>query len=141
MSGSERWRSAAYALVVLVVLAAAVGLLWQALAGPRVAEAAGDGTIDVQAYMSGFSTYQIDAKVGESITIRLRSMDSSAHGDGGGKHQLAIDEFSVNIIAPPKGTAEFTFTPDRVGNFTFYCDVCCGGRANPTMRGLFVVSL
>jgi peptide/nickel transport system substrate-binding protein len=32
-----------------------------------------------------------------------------------------------------------TFTPDKAGTYTFYCDICCGGKANPTMNGQIVV--
>jgi heme/copper-type cytochrome/quinol oxidase subunit 2 len=123
---------------VALVLGAAF-ILMQGPAGGH-ASASGGNVVAVDAYMSGFSTYRIEATVDQPITISLRSMDSSAHGDGGGKHQLAIDEFGVNIIAPPKGVTELTFTPDKPGTFLFYCDICCGGKVNPTMRGEFVVS-
>ena len=137
---ASRWMAVAYVMVVAIVLAAAYSFLRPALVGGAVGNARNGRQVYVEAYMSGFSTFRIDAKVGEPITIKLRSMDSSAHLDGGGKHQLAIDEFGVNIIAPPKGVSEFTFTPDRPGTYLFYCSICCGGKANPTMRGEFVVT-
>ncbi|MBI2074196.1 MAG: cupredoxin domain-containing protein, partial [Gemmatimonadetes bacterium] len=56
-----------------------------------------------------------------------------------GKHQFAIDALGVNIIAPPLGTREATFTPPAPGAYEYYCDVCCGGRANPTMVGKLIV--
>ena len=137
----SRWLAVAYIVVVALVLGAAFTLLQGPASGHASAGSGSTGyVIAVDAYMSGFSISRIDAKVGQPITISLRSMDSSAHGDGGGKHQLAIDEFGVNIIAPPKGVTEFTFTPDKAGTFVFYCDICCGGKVNPTMRGEFVVS-
>jgi heme/copper-type cytochrome/quinol oxidase subunit 2 len=37
-------------------------------------------------------------------------------------------------------TAEATITPTEPGTYVFYCDLCCSGRANPSMRGELVVS-
>ncbi len=90
--------------------------------------------------MSGFSVKRIDARVGQPVTIRLRSMDTPYHSDGGGQHQFAVEELGVNIIAQPKAISEGTFVPDKPGTYTFYCDICCGGKANPTMQGELVVA-
>lgn len=83
---------------------------------------------------------RIEAKVGQPITVNLRSLDTPYHSDGGGKHQFAINELDVSIIAPPKGIAQATFTPTKSGTYQFYCDICCGGRANPSMQGELVVT-
>ena len=95
--------------------------------------------IDVAADMSGFDQSEIRLKAGEPVTIRLRSLDNSHHTDGGGKHQFAVDELGVDIIAQPLNTNYATFTPDKPGKYAFYCDICCGGRANPTMNGTLIV--
>jgi cytochrome c oxidase subunit II len=97
------------------------------------------GVIDVAADMGGFNQAVIRVKVGERVSVRLTSLDNKFHIDGGGKHQFAIDELDVNIIAPPLGSASATFTPKAPGVYLFYCDICCGGRANPTMSGKFIV--
>jgi cytochrome c oxidase subunit II len=129
-----------YLLVVVLVLGAAYMLLRPVLGPARaVAQGSGPRVVEIEAYMSGFSQDTVEAKAGQPITIKLHSMDSSAHMDGGGKHQFAIDELGVNIIAPPKGWSEATFTPTKAGTYAFYCDLCCGGRANPTMQGKLVV--
>ena len=75
------------------------------------------------------------------MTIRLSSLDNSHHTDGGGKHQWAVDELGVNIVAQPLGSQYATFTPQQAGSYTFYCDICCGGRANPSMNGTLVVEV
>lgn len=95
--------------------------------------------IDIEADMAGFSRQSVRVRAGEPVTIRLTSLDNQFHTDGGGKHQFAVDELGVNIIAPPRGTGSATFTPTSPGTYTFYCDVCCGGRANPTMQGKLIV--
>jgi heme/copper-type cytochrome/quinol oxidase subunit 2 len=96
-------------------------------------------TIDISADMGGFSMREIRVKAGRPATVRLTSLDNQFHTDGGGRHQWAVDELGVNIIAPPEGSSHSTFTPDRPGTYTFYCDICCGGRANPTMQGTLIV--
>ncbi|MBI4562146.1 MAG: cupredoxin domain-containing protein [Candidatus Rokubacteria bacterium] len=95
--------------------------------------------MEIKGTMGGFSHQMIRAKAGRALTIRLTSVDNRFHTDGGGKHQFAIDALGVNIIAPPLGTREATFTPTTPGVYEYYCDVCCGGRANPTMQGKLIV--
>lgn len=95
--------------------------------------------IDVAADMAGFDQKEIRVKVGEPVTVRLTSLDNSHHTDGGGKHQWAVDELGVDIVAQPESSNYTTFTPDKPGEYTFYCDICCGGRANPTMNGTLIV--
>ncbi|HLO14551.1 MAG TPA: cupredoxin domain-containing protein, partial [Anaerolineales bacterium] len=95
--------------------------------------------IDMAASMSGFDKTEIHTKVGQAVTIRLTSLDNEHHTDGGGKHQWAVDELGVNVIAQPESSNSVTFTPKKAGTYTFYCDICCGGRANPTMNGQIVV--
>lgn len=95
--------------------------------------------IDVAIDMKGFDTSELRVPAGEPVTLRLTSLDGPFHLDGGGKHQLAVDELGVNIIAPARGSASATFTATEPGTYVFYCDICCGGRANPTMTGTLVV--
>lgn len=89
--------------------------------------------------MGGFNRQEIRVKAGEPVTVRLTSLDTPYHTDGGGKHQWAVDELGVSIVAPPKGSESATFAPDKPGVYTFYCDICCGGRANPSMQGTLIV--
>jgi heme/copper-type cytochrome/quinol oxidase subunit 2 len=95
--------------------------------------------VDVSIDMKGFDRDTIRVRAGEPVTIRLTSLDGPFHLDGGGQHQLAIDELGLDIIAPARGSASATFTATEPGTYTFYCDICCGGRANPTMIGALVV--
>jgi cytochrome c oxidase subunit II len=93
----------------------------------------------VQANMTGFQPYLLRAKVGEPIRLRLESLDTRFHLDGGGRHQFAIDELGVDVIAPPLGSKDVTFTVNEPGTYQFYCSICCGGKANPTMWGRLIV--
>ncbi len=134
----QRLRGLAFAVVLIGVLGLAGWLLYSAVSRPTLAPLAGN-VIDVAGSMSGFDKTQISVKVGQPVTIRLTSLDNSMHTDGGGRHQWAVDAFGVSVVAPPEGSNTVTFTPDKVGSYTFYCDICCGGRANPSMQGTLVV--
>ena len=134
----RRMRAATFAVIGVLVLSAAGYLLFEAFWKPELPRMAGN-VIDIAADMSGFTRKEVRVKAGQPVTVRLRSLDNSHHTDGGGKHQWAVDELGVSIIAPPLGSSYKTFTPARPGTYTFYCDICCGGRANPTMSGKLVV--
>lgn len=126
-----------FAGISVIVIALAGFLLFKAFYVPPLPDAA--NMIDLTADMSGFSQDEIRVKVGQPVTVRLRSLDNSMHTDGGGKHQWAVEELGVDIAAPPEGIAKATFTPTKAGEYTFFCDICCGGKANPTMNGKIIV--
>lgn len=134
----RRIRAATFAVIGIVVLGLAAYFLVSAFVKAALPPMAGN-VIDVAASMSGFDMKEMRVKVGESVTVRLTSLDNSHHTDGGGQHQWAVDELGVSIVAPPEGSNYATFTPDTPGTYTFYCDICCGGRANPTMQGSLIV--
>lgn len=134
----RRVRATAFAVVGVLVLGTAGYLLVKAFWRPELPLIAGN-VIDIAADMGGFSQKVVRVRAGEPVTVRLRSLDNSHHTDGGGKHQWAVDELGVDIVAPPMGSKYKTFTPAKPGTYTFYCDICCGGRANPTMSGKLIV--
>ena len=134
----SRIRSAIFAVVVVGVLGLAGYYLKSAFFRPPPEPMAGN-VIDMEASMSGFDKKEIRVKIGQPVTIRLTSIDNSHHTDGGGKHQWAVDELGVNVIAQPESSNSVTFTPDKAGTYTYYCDICCGGKANPTMNGQIIV--
>lgn len=134
----KRVRSILFAAIVVGVLGLAGYFLKNAFFRPPPPPMAGN-VIDIAASMSGFDQEEIRVKAGEPVTIRLTSLDNSHHTDGGGKHQWAVDELGVSLVAQPLSSNYTTFTPDRPGVYAFYCDICCGGRANPTMQGTLIV--
>ena len=134
----KKIRAVAFVFIGVAVLSLAGYFLVSAFIKPAPPAMAGN-VIDVQADMAGFDLKLIRLKAGEPVTVRLTSLDNSHHTDGGGKHQWAVDELGVSIVAPPEGSNYATFTPEKSGTYTYYCDICCGGRANPTMQGTLVV--
>ncbi|HLO13459.1 MAG TPA: cupredoxin domain-containing protein [Anaerolineales bacterium] len=134
----KRIRTSIFVVIVVGVLGLTSFYLVKAFFRPGPPPMAGN-VIDVQASMSGFDQKEIRVKVGEPITIRLTSLDNEHHTDGGGKHQWAVDELGVDIVAQPESSNYMTFTPTKAGTYTFYCDICCGGKANPTMNGQLIV--
>lgn len=134
----QKLRAIAFVVIGVGVLGLAGYFLVTAFFRPGPPPMAGN-VIDVKADMGGFDLKLIRVKIGEPVTVRLTSLDNSMHTDGGGKHQWAVDELGVSIVAPPEGSNYATFTPDRPGTYTYYCDICCGGRANPTMQGTLIV--
>jgi heme/copper-type cytochrome/quinol oxidase subunit 2 len=131
-------RVVVFGFIALLVLGAATYLFTAAFTPPTLPPADAN-TIDIRADMAGFTLKEIRVKAGEPVTVRLTSLDNSYHSDGGGRHQWAVDELDISIVAPPKGTNYATFTPEKPGVYTFYCDICCGGRANPSMQGKLIV--
>lgn len=127
-------------LVVFVLIAAGYFLapLFQS-APTGIVQNQNSKVINVQAAMDGFDMKEIRVKQGETLTLNLQSLDNSMHTDGGGKHQFAIDELGVNLVAQPMSSNSTTFTVTKPGEYTYYCDICCGGKANPTMNGKLVV--
>lgn len=131
-----RNRAIAFGLIAFMVLGLAGILVWRAFAPVPAARA----DVRIQTTMDGFIPGMIRAKVGQPITIQLVNRDSQFHTDGGGWHQFAIEELGVNAKVGPESTQLVTFTPTRAGTYEFYCDVCCGGKESPTMRGKLEVS-
>jgi cytochrome c oxidase subunit II len=130
-------RGVLFAIIVVATLSVAGLLIKDALWGPRLPALAGTA-VDVRGSMAGFSPATIRVSAGEPVTLRLISMDSPLH-QGGGEHQLAIDEFEIDLRAAARESAAATFTPATPGVYQFYCDVCCGGRLDPSMQGTLVV--
>lgn len=140
---AQIFRVSAFVVLLLLVIFA-VGYFLAPVFAPKasgVTQVGSGKIINIQAAMDGFDVPEIRVKAGEQITVNLTSLDNSMHTDGGGKHQFAIDELGVNLVAQPLSSNSTTFTATQPGVYTFYCDICCGGKANPTMNGKFVIEV
>jgi len=130
-------RLAVFALIVLGVGGAAVGLVVSRLVAPGATDTA---ALQVHASMGGFEPAALTAKAGQPVKIEFRSMDTAFHSDGGGWHQFAIDELGIDWKVGPEEGKVFQLTAPAAGTYTWYCDICCGGKENPAMRGTLTVT-
>jgi hypothetical protein len=127
-----RRRVALLASVALATAAAAAALLW-----PMGSAGTADASVDIT--MGGFSSPVISARAGQPMTLELVNPDSAFHTDGGGWHQLAIPALGVDGRVAPKRRALVGIPAAAPGEYPFYCDVCCGGKENPSMQGVLRV--
>ncbi len=125
-------RAGAFVALAIAALVTVV-VVW-----PRPpAAAAADRSVTVS--MSGFSTPVIAASAGQPLRLQIVNPDSSLHSDGGGWHQLAIPELGVDARVAPRSEKTVDIPAAAPGEYAFYCDVCCGGKENPTMQGVLKV--
>jgi len=100
----------------------------------RSGSAGSSGVTTVQLSMSGFRPKAIDVKAGTEVRLRL------VNAEEGYEHELAIDELGLDYMVQPGSEQVISFTPTTPGSYTFYCEACCGGKGNPSMRGKLTVS-
>lgn len=135
---SRPFRFVLFGGLVLVVGGLAVALVVSRLQGPGATNTA---AVQVHASMGGFDPSALTVKAGQTVKVELSSMDTSMHSDGGGWHQFAIDALGINWKVGPLSSKVFEFTaPTAPGTYSWYCDICCGGKANPSMQGRLTVT-
>lgn len=77
-----------------------------------------------------FQPATITVNQGDLVKISIISVDV-AHG-------FALPTFGVSTVLRPGQTTNVEFVADKVGRFTFFCNVSCGiGHSN--MRGSLIV--
>jgi cytochrome c oxidase subunit 2 len=135
---SRPLRLAIFAGLALIVGGVAIGLVVTRLQGPVATDTA---AVQVHASMGGFDPPALTVKAGETVKVELSSMDTSMHSDGGGWHQFAIDALDIDWKVGPLSSQVFEFTaPATAGTYSWYCDICCGGKENPSMQGKLTVT-
>jgi heme/copper-type cytochrome/quinol oxidase subunit 2 len=125
-------RAGAFAALALAV-AVTVFIVWPR---PPVATAAERVTVD----MGGFHPATLTATVGQPLELQIINPDSNMHSDGGGWHQLAIPDLGVDVKIGPRSDKTVEIPATAPGEYAFYCDVCCGGKENPSMQGVLKVT-
>lgn len=137
-SSTRPLRFAAFVVISLAVGGVAIGLVASRLQGPGATDTA---AIQVHASMGGFDPPALTVKAGQLVKVELSSMDTSMHSDGGGWHEFAIDALGIDWKVGPLSSEVFEFTaPTTVGTYDFYCNICCGGKENPSMQGKLTVT-
>ena len=134
----HRTRTIAFTMIAIVTIAAAGYLVFLK---PRVsAEDAPEDTTPVTITMAGFAPAQLAANAGEPLAVTLVNPDNSHHTDGGGWHNFVLADLGVDVRVAPESTQTFTIPAAQPGEYKWYCDICCGGKENPSMWGTLVVN-
>ncbi len=130
---------AAIALVGIAASLVITPILAVRARAPAAPAAAGE-VRQVVTTMAGFDPQALRVPAGRPFTVRLVNPDSPFHTDGGGWHQLRVEALNIDVRVPPRSDKMQTFAGLAPGRYEFYCDICCGGKENPTMRGVIEVT-
>jgi cytochrome c oxidase subunit 2 len=85
----------------------------------------------IVAHKFEYEPHEIRLKKGEPVTLEFTSLDVTM-----GFNSM---DFNLRIDIVPGRIATLTFTPDKSGEFVFFCDVFCG-NGHEEMEGRLVVS-
>jgi cytochrome c oxidase subunit 2 len=96
----------------------------------RHARAAAPGEIEIQAMKFQFTPDTVKVKVGQKVTFVLTSIDRV--------HGFKMPAFGIRTDIVPDQETRVTITPDKAGQFAFFCDVFCGD-GHEDMGGTLVV--
>lgn len=134
----RRVRMLAFAGIAAGLALVAGSLVVGRLSGPTPTDTS---AVQVTADMGGFSPGSLTVRAGETVRVEFASLDTPFHSDGGGWHQFAIDDLGIDWKVGPQSSDVFELTaPPVPGTYTWYCDICCGGKENPSMQGTLTVS-
>jgi cytochrome c oxidase subunit 2 len=78
-----------------------------------------------------FDPATINAKRGEELILRIDAPEVPMG--------FNVPDFNVRTDVVPGQQAVLRFRPDKVGSFTFLCDIFCG-NGHETMNGTLVVT-
>ena len=85
----------------------------------------------VEAKQWEFIPGTITVNKGDTVKLKLKSTDVV--------HGFLLPDFGINKRLDPGQEVEVSFTADKTGSFTFYCNVPCG-PGHRDMKGTFVVN-
>ena len=131
-------RLIAFTGIAVFVGVAAIGLVVTRLLPGTATDVT---AIQMSASMGGFEPPVMQVEAGSTVRVEFASTDTPFHSDGGGWHELAIEELGIDWKVAPQSRQVFEFTaPSKPGTYAFYCDICCGGQENPSMQGRLTVT-
>jgi cytochrome c oxidase subunit 2 len=88
-------------------------------------------TIKITAKRFEYSPNEITLKKGVPVVLELTSLDRL--------HGFNCPGLKIRSDIPPGKVTRLRFTPDKVGEFPFHCDVFCGS-GHEHMTGKFIVT-
>ena len=136
---SRRARALWFGLAAAVVLGGAVFLASAPFRPPAATSPAANASQQVLVSMAGFEPSRLQARAGQDVALTFVNADSQFHVDGGGWHQFRIEALNIDVRIAPKSQKTVNLGSLPAGNYEFYCDICCGGKENPSMRGVLEV--
>lgn len=136
---SSRARAIWFGLGAVAILGAAIFLATAPLRPPAATSPGGPAGRQVLVSMAGFEPGRLRARASEEVILTFVNNDNQFHTDGGGWHQFRIEALDVDVRIAPKSRKTVNLGRLPAGSYVFYCDICCGGKENPTMRGLLEV--
>jgi heme/copper-type cytochrome/quinol oxidase subunit 2 len=86
--------------------------------------------IEITSQKAFYKPDVVRVKKGVPLTLIVTAADVT--------HGFAIDEFKIAVEVTPGRPAKIEFTPDRAGEFVFYCVVRCS-KKHKQMRGKLIV--
>jgi heme/copper-type cytochrome/quinol oxidase subunit 2 len=134
----RRVTAGAFLAGAVIILSLAAFLFIRPFQALRPSQASRERRIAVT--MAGFDPQILRVPAGTPIAVRLVNPDSPYHSDGGGWHQFRIERLGVDVRVPPRSERRLELPPLPPGVYAFYCDICCGGKDNPAMRGTVQVT-
>jgi plastocyanin len=127
-------RVLAFGLVAVAILGSGSYLAGSVFMGQR-GKPSTQSTIAMRISMGGFDPAVIDARPGQTLTIDWWNTDGAMHLSDG-VHTLVSDTLGVRLELPAESRKTITLTaPSTPGDYDFWCDSCCGGKANLQMHG------
>src|SRR5262245_16911578 len=105
-------------LAVIMWSFTAFAALGQAAAAEAIPVARQERVIQVTAKVSEYSPHEIVLKKGEPVVLELTSQDR--------EHGFRLPDFGIREDLKPGQVTRVRLLPQRVGRFSFACDVFCG---------------
>jgi cytochrome c oxidase subunit 2 len=131
---ARRIRGAAFGAVVVAVLGVGVLLAASDFMGQRGTSTIA-AAVPMRIGMSGFEPRVIHARTGQSVTLDWWNTDGAVHLQGG-VHTMVSDALGIRLELPAESRRTVTIAaPMQPGDYDFWCDSCCGGKASPSMHG------
>jgi cytochrome c oxidase subunit II len=117
-------------MVIRVLLVATGFCLQQAAVRSTHAMGNDEQVIRISASSFEYKPSEITLKKGVPVTLELVSEDRH--------HGFKLTEFHLRVDIQPGVVEKIRFVPDKVGKFTFFCDVFCGD-GHEDMSGILSV--
>jgi len=112
-----------------------VGLSWllgaTAIGGVGAATQPKEKVVKILARRFTYSPNHLDLKLGEPVVLEFKTADVLMG--------FNAPDFQVRADIVPGKVVRVPLTPDKVGTFTFLCDIFCGS-GHETMSGTITVS-